>query len=136
VSRGDKCQITCGVLAFVCVEISCPPRQFNGGCIETVPDGNLIGLHLPHTATAKRKVRETRGSRAIGQSMYICTQSGMHEHTYTHTDGLITLKHNACSPINWISYGVKIYRFYREILHSDKKIICSNNSAKVHRSLH
>jgi len=33
-SEGDKCQITGGVSAYVCAEISCPPRQLNGGCRE------------------------------------------------------------------------------------------------------
>jgi len=51
-------------------KISCPPWQLNGGCADTAPDSNLIGLHLPPTATgrpsAKRDTR--RGSRAIGRS--------------------------------------------------------------------
>jgi len=40
-------------------KISCPPRQLNGGCIETALDSNLIGLHLPCTATAEREARGT-----------------------------------------------------------------------------
>jgi len=52
VSGGGKCQITHGLGIRVCGDkISCPPRQLNGGCIETAPDSNLIGLHLPRTAT-------------------------------------------------------------------------------------
>jgi len=40
-------------------KISCPSRQLDGGYIETAMDSNLIGLHLPRTATAERKARYT-----------------------------------------------------------------------------
>ena len=39
--------------------VCCPPRQLNGGYIETAVHSNLIGLHLPCTATSVRKARDT-----------------------------------------------------------------------------
>jgi len=54
---------------------SCPPRQLNGGCIETAPDSSLICLHLPRTATAEREALDTRrGSRSVALVYIIIIQ--------------------------------------------------------------
>ena len=60
----------------VCVcgdKTSCPPWLLNGGCIEIAPDNNLIGLHLPRTATAEREARYTRRGSRCNLKFYLIT---------------------------------------------------------------